>query len=568
VTTTENLNLTSLKIVQDELVATIEQSAIRLEQFSQDPNNGELLQNCMDGIKQIRSILGLIQLKGVDLLAEELVVHISDITLGADAKNETKLELLTASFFILPRYLEYCNQTSRSMAVLLIPYINELRSARHAPLLPESHYFEHTHFKAKRQLPKSAKLAEDLSTLVRRLRHMYQISLLNVLKRQQVKASLGMMTRSLQRLETTTAGSSLSNFWWLSRTCLAAMAEKNMKLAKSRLMLFGAIEREIKRLQFEGAAVFEREVDTKLQKELLYILALSRSSAKQSGEVLAAYSMPVLSFSEAELAREMEFLSGPSANTISSMVTVLTDELQLAKNILERAAQGGPELVTESPELLETLKKVADILAIVGLVMPSNALKQEVSKISNWKQKRTAVTAEQLSAVADAVLYVESTIAGLHNANLSDEKVAQINALSRDAAMSNNQIAEAEKIVIDEAEAGLALVKRGLTSFAESNYDNGHIRNISSTLDSVRGGMSVLGLPRAANVIAGSMHFVDDVLMATDQPPAIAHLLETFADAIISLEYYLDALKTNKNADTSVLEIAEESLQALGYKVA
>jgi len=43
--------------------------------------------------------------------------------------------------------------------------------------------------------------------------------------------------------------------------------------------------------------------------------------------------------------------------------------------------------------------------------------------------------------------------------------------------------------------------------------------------------------------------------------------LETFADAIISLEYYLDALKLNKNADTSVLQIGEESLQALGYPV-
>ena len=68
--TTETLNLASLKMVQDELVATIEQSAIRLEQFSQDRNNGELLQNCIDGIKQIRGILSLIQLRGVDLLAD------------------------------------------------------------------------------------------------------------------------------------------------------------------------------------------------------------------------------------------------------------------------------------------------------------------------------------------------------------------------------------------------------------------------------------------------------------------------------------------------------------------
>jgi tRNA-binding EMAP/Myf-like protein len=396
---------------------------------------------------------------------------------------------------------------------------------------------------------------------------MYQTGLLNVLKNVQAKASLGMMTRALQRLEAAAAGNVLSNFWWLSGTTLAAIAEKNMRLTKSRKMLLSAIEREIKRFQFEGSAVLGREVDPALQKELVYLLALSHSENPVSKTVLAAYGMSSLIYTEAELAREMEFLNGPSANTISSMVAVLTDELHGTKNILERAAQGGAELLSESPELLETLKKIADILSIVGLVAPSNSLKQEIEKIAVWQANHSPVTPDELLVVADTLLYVESTIAGLNNANLSDEKVAQINALSRDAAMANNQIAEAEKIVIDEAEAGLSMVKRALTAFAESNYDKGHIRNISGILDSVRGGMFLLGLSRAANVLAGCMRFVDEDLLAADQHPAVQHLLETFADAVISLEYYLDAIKLDKNADTSVLQIAEESLQALGFKV-
>lgn len=566
--TTETLNLASLKMVQDELVATIEQSAVRLEQFAQDRNNGELLQNCIDGIKQIRGILTLIQLKGVDLLADELVIHITDITLGDDEKTDAKLELLTSSFFILPRYLEYCTQTARSMAMLLIPHINELRQARKAVLLPESYFYPLAVIKVNRT-PVAARqqLPEDLSVLVRRLRHMYQTALLNVLKNVQPKASLGMMTRALQRLDAAAAGATLSNFWWLSSAMLTAMAEKNMRLTKSRKMLFSAIEREIKRFQFEGSSVLGREVDSALQKELLYLLALSHSEQDISKAVLSAYSVQPLTYTEAELAREMEFLNGPSANTISSMVAVLTDELHSTKNILERAAQGGAELLSESPELLETLKKVADILSIVGLVAPSNSLKQEIEKIAVWQANHSPVTPDELLVVADTLLYVESTIAGLNNANLSDEKVAQINALSRDAAMANNQIAEAEKIVIDEAEAGLSMVKRALTAFAESNYDKGHIRNINGILDSVRGGMFLLGLPRAANVLADCMRFVDEDLLVSDQHPAVQHLLETFADAVISLEYYLDAIKLDKNADTSVLQIAEESLQALGYNL-
>lgn len=566
--TNENLNLASLKMVQDELVATIEDSAIRLEQFTNDRANGELLQNCIDGIKQIRGILSLIQLRGVDLLADELVEHVTDITLDEEPKNDRRLELLTTAFFILPRYLEYCTQGSRSMAVLLIPYINELRLARRAPALPESHYLDAEPADYVHQ-PSGAGLApnENLPNLVRRLRHMYQTGLLKVLQGVQVRPSLGMMCRALDRLESATGSSRLAGLWWLASICFATLAEKSMELTKSRKLLFSALDREIKRVEFADGKIVDRAPDKALIKELLYLLALSRTSDEKAQAALNAFAMPQLGYTEADLLREMEFLKGPSANTLASMAMVLSDELHSTKNMLERAAQGGTELLGETPELLETLKKVSEILSVVGLVSPSNSLKQEIEKIRNWLSSGEPVAPEALLEVADTLLYVESAVAGLGKMNLSDEKLAQINALSRDDVMANNQIAEAESLVIEEAESGLALVKRALSAFAESNYDTGHIRNIVGTLDSVRGGMLVLGLPRAAKVVAASLRFIEEMLLQGEQQAAVQHLLETFADAVISLEYYLDSIKIDKNADTSVLQIAEESLEALGYKV-
>jgi hypothetical protein len=565
---TETFNSASLKMVHDELIATIEQSAIRLEQFSLDRTNGELLQNCIDGIKQIRGILSLIQLKGIDLLAEELVEHINDITLGDDLVIDRKLELLTSAFFMLPRYLEFCTQTARSMALLLIPHINELRQARRAVVLPESYYYPFVPPGIKRTVTQAPSAPqEDLSVLVRRLRHMYQAGLLKVLHGHQLKPSFGIMCRALERLESVCGATPLGNLWWLANATFTAISEEGLRITKSRKMLCSALDREIKRLQFEGKAVFNREPHQSITKELLYLLSLSRSKTEKSRSALKAYSMPSLPYTDAELAREMEFLNGPSANTINSMVSVLTDELHTTKNILERASQGGAELLTESPELLDTLKKVAEILAIVGLVSPSNSLKQEIEKIQHWRTTGRAVSPTELLGVADTLLYVESTIAGLGKTNLSDEKLAKINALTRDDAMANNQIAEAEKLVIDEAESGLAMVKRALSAFAESNYDKAHISNISPTLDTVRGGMFVLGLPRAAKVVAGCMAFIDETLLENEQQAAVQHMLETFADAIISIEYYLENLKEDKNADTEVLRIAEESLEALGYGV-
>ncbi len=48
---------------------------------------------------------------------------------------------------------------------------------------------------------------------------------------------------------------------------------------------------------------------------------------------------------------------------------------------------------------------------------------------------------------------------------------------------------------------------------------------------------------------------------------AIQQLMETFADAVMSLEYFLEAYIAVHKQDMAILEIAEESVKALGYPV-
>ncbi|WP_020209650.1 hypothetical protein [Gilvimarinus chinensis] len=565
--TAENFNASSLKLVHDELLATIESAASRLEQFVADLENGELLQLCIDDIKQIRGTLSLLQLRGVDLLAQELVEHITDIPLGEDPKTVAKLDRLTSVFFILPRYLEYCTQVGRSMAVLLIPYINELRRVRKAPPVPQSYYYPVNVTDPQRESKPELNLPEEFRQVVRRLRHMYQVAMLNVLQGQQVTPSLGMMSRALERLDKVCGNHPVANLWWVGAEFLTLLSKNQLELTNARKMLFGAIDRDIKRLQFEGEAVLKRAPNEPLLKELIYLTVLAHQDSERNRRIRKAFDAPELGYTESGLAKEQEHLKGPSATTVSSMSAVLQDELRTTKNILERAAQGGVELLIDSPELVDTLKRVADTLSVVGLVAPANSLKEEIARISSWQDGSNEAQADELLKVADTLLYIESTVAGLSKMSLSEEKLARLNALSREEALSNSQIMEAETLVIEEAEAGLALIKRGLNSYAESNYDVGHIKNVASTLTSVRGGMSVLNLPRAAQVVAACERFVNEALLGGEELAAVQHLLETFADAVISLEYYLDSIKSGKDADTSVLQVAEDSLAALGYPV-
>ncbi len=567
-TQSSKINLTSLKLVHDELIATIEQAAGKLEQFVADMENGELLQACIEGMQQISGTLSLLQLHGGDLLAKEVLKLANEITIG-DEGVEKRLSVLTNAFFIVPRYLEYTMQTGRGMPVLLIPAINELRAARGDKPIEESYFFEVDLSRGKHLAGNtSAVLSEDLTALVKRLRHMYQVGLVGVFQGKLTKSSFGMMQRSMQRLSAVCGNRPLATLWKVAAAGFEAMASEHMEISQARKLLFGAIDREIKKLQVAGQAGLDNEPSRLLVKECVYMVAVSGSNAPAAKAVEDAYCYEPLTYVDKELSRERETLSGPSATTVHSVAAVLKDELKAVKDILERASQSGVEGISDFDELIGMMDKIAEILAVVGLISPANALKEEMEKVAEWKKSPDSADGKSMIDVADVVLYVESTIAGLEMSNLSADKLAKANSIARQEVIASSQLAEAEIVVLAEAESGLSLVKRALNSFAESNYDRGHIKNVAATLTSVRGGMAVLSLNRASRVVAGCVEFVEDTLLHNDQPAALQHLLETFADAVIGLEYYLDAVKSDRDAGDSILEIAEESLEALGHPVA
>lgn len=564
----ELVNLNSLKLVSDELVITIEQAAGKLEQFVSNQGDKEALANCIASIEQITGTLKLIQLPGGEALAAEILDATRSIQESAEP-TDSLLNVITNAFFILPRYLEYVLQTRRTLPVLLLPYINNIREELQQPLIADSAFFSLNTSAIK--APQASDCDQEWSAaspeLIKRLRHMYQVGLLNLLQGKQQGNALSIMQRALERIGRLCAGHEFGLLTWVASTALAGMQQDKMDVSKNRKLLLSMIDRSLKQLQTRGEEALGQAPSEVLQVGLVYIIALVKEPDERARQVLSAYGASSLDYSDELLRKESESLRGPSANTVSSMAAVLKDELRSTKEILENASQMGEDGIADYDELIQTLNKVADILSVVGLVSASNTLKEELVKIESWKASNVPTDPKELIEVADALLYVESTISGLEKLNLSDEELNMANSLARREVIASTQLAEAELLVIQEAESGLALVKRALNSYSESNYDNAHIQNVASTLNTVRGGLIVLNLGRAAAVVAGCVQFVEQKLLEGNHAVAMQQLLETFADAIIGLEYYLDSLKTDIDSDDSVLTIAENSLEALGFQV-
>jgi len=570
VSSLDAVNFQSLNLVRDELVATIEEAARNLEKFVNSQEDGEALQASIECMGQIVGTLRLIEFRGAELLAQELLATANEISPGNNgSKFERSLEIISSTFFVLTRYMEFVQQTERKVPVLLIPQINELRKLRDEPALPECHFFQ-VNLNNTPQMPVTEPLElsdQDFNSAVRRIRHMYQIGLLGLIKESQLKNSAAMMRRALKRFRRMTReGKPLALLWWLADVMLDVLVSQKMQIIETRKMLFGRIDRIIRQVEKNGRVAFDATPPKALVKELVYLIALSTGETSEVKLIRKTYGLDRFPYTDEDLAGERDLLNGPSAHTVSSLASVLQTELANTKKVLEGASQSSIQRIDDIDSFVATLQKVAEILSIVGLVSASNTLKNELKRIAAWKGKEE-LEQQEMDEVANTLLYLESTVSSIETTKLSDEKLEMANKVAQREIIASGELAEAKRIVLAESEAGISLTKRALSSFAESDFDTGHIRNIGKTLNTVRGGMLMLRCDRVASILERCADFVDETLMDQDPPPAIKEMLETFADSIISVEYYLNSATSSLQMDESVLTLAEESLEALGYPV-
>lgn len=563
------INLTSLNVVREELVITIEQAATQLEGYVSDRDNDKLLTDCIGSLQQIRGSLALIELHGAKELAGELLASAHKLKESTVAVVDEKLSALTKGFFVLSCYFEYALQRELGLPALMVPYINDIRTANREPIIWESHFAGGINSYRFSSGEKAEKIpaGENLQSMARRFRHMYQVGLLGFIKEVRVQASLQLMQRASDKLGKYALGTNSETFWWLLSNTLAAFSRSEMQLTLERKRLFSKLDKVFRQVEKEGEQAFATEPSVEYLKEMAYYVALADINEEPFSKIRINFGFSDLGYTEAVRISETKSLTGPSASTVSSVAETLKVELRAAKEVMEFASENGEAGIENYDEFLAGMTKIRDILDVVGLKSAAQTMKQQLEKVKPWNESGEKPDAAEIMEIADAFLYVESVLDSIEKKNFSDEKLAEINQLSRNQMIVTSHLADAQLVVLEEAEAGLTMVKRALSAFSESAYDRVHIKNVSKTLNSVRGGMIVLELPRAAAVVTSCTQFIEGSLLSNNQPAALEHMLETFADAIICLEYYLDCLKVDKHTSSDTLIIAEESLAALGYGV-
>jgi hypothetical protein len=552
---------TSLTFLKEEIDNTLSEASRQLEAWVAEPAKAAELAACAESFHQLRGIFQMLELPAATLMAAEMEQMVQ--RLEEDGAAAIPLaSVLSQAIVLLGRYLEYVQLKNRTLPEIMVGGLNELRRAAGRPLVQESHFFAVDLARDRNPLPPPSHVsASELSRLARRLRHMYQVGLLGVLRGQNNQVSLKLMVRALSRIDRMCGPASLGKLWWIGRAAIEAMIADDMAITAARKALLSQYDRQIKRLIQEGERALGADAPLLLLKESIFVVSLCSQSSGVIAEVKQAFSLRPR-ITDKELQVEMALMAGGSGSVIRTVAVSLKEEINSIKQSLDLAAQGVAD--TDYADVADALGRLAGTLLMVNLQREAQQLRDRAAQVKSWPASMDTESME-FQAMVDDLLATENAIAGLQRSMAPEDDVHQ---QPRNSRISLYQLDEARMMVVTESRSGLALAKRAVGSFLESEWDRMHLANVPGILNSVSGGLMFLDLSRAKAVMDACRAYIEKGLLAPGGGAPTREDMDTLADAITSVDYYLESMEEQKPIGDAVLEIAEESMKELGYPVA
>jgi hypothetical protein len=548
-----SLNIASLNLVKAEVDATLTQVEGFLGSFVEERENIHPLAHCVEGLEQVHGAIRLIELPGAEELAEGMAELMRQVQQkGSEAPDEA-FGALGGAIMVLSRYLEYVQIKGVGWPQLLLPTINQVQAALGRPPVHEGHFLALGEIPAAPPTVALQITPEHVQPLLRRIRLMYQTGLIAVLRDQADVPHFRLMARAMERAQQLSGGQVVAVQWWVAAAMIEAL-QGGVAINLLRKNLLGQLDRQLKRLFAEGKA---QGLDSRILADTLYVVGLAESGAHVDA-VKTAFALSEHCLTEAALTHEYELMCGPGGSVIKTVASVLRDELAQVKDSLDLISRGAHVGTEGFQTVADNLTKTSQTLVMLGLLDISRQVREQADHVRAWRGEPDNA---ELHTLVDVLMETENAVAGLVK-QVTPGVETQVN----NSRISIHQLDEARVLLIAESRSGLSLAKRAISSYLESDRDLMHLANVPTTLQSVSGGLSFLLIVRGAAVLQAAAEYIDKRMLSAPQQPPMADL-ENLADAISSVDYYLESLESNKPIGDSILDIAEESLAELGFPV-
>src|SRR5579862_4326243 len=553
-------------LVGREVNATLGEARTAIETYVEQPDNVQLLERCAAELHQVQGVLRLLEIYGAALLAEEMeqVAHYLLATHAERKSQAESLDALMRAMVQLPSYLERVLAGGRDLALVLLPLLNDLRAVRGHSLLSEGTLLLLNLKSDKQAQPQPATAGETPMTVeqwARRLRARFQVGLIGWIRGERLEQNLDILAAVAQKLEQIATRQPVFQLWWVIGAVIEALQENGLEGGVSIKRLLGLGDREIRRLYEQGEARYAQSPAVELLNNLLYYVGRAESSGPRVTAVRASFRLAELLPVDESIEQEREHLSAPSVKLMQTVAAAIREDLSKVKDVLDIFVRRGAGQPKELAPQVDLLRKIGDTLGVLGL----GELRANVQTETERLEKIVAGT---LRADEATLVEIAATLIGVED-RLDDSLVGLIRPRTEESAESGEDVEfqQVQAAVLRECILNLARIKESISQNVGGTLDAAGLDSWQELMRGLKAGLLMLGKARAVEVIEGVTGQLKRVMQPGGQglPPGF---MDRLADAIVSVEYYMETLQAGRSDPWYMLDNAQACVQALEHQQA
>jgi len=544
------IDFTALGWIKPELDETLRQARLEIEAYAEDPGDASRMRACATLLHQVQGSLRMLELYAPAMVGEEMETLATTLADDGARNRDEASAALMRGVVLLPDYLERLQGGHRDIPIVLLPLLNELRAARGAPGLNESVLFAPD---LHRPLPAAASAATTDDAAQAQLARFSDA--LAQWPDAGAPADADALAAAAEGLVGHARDEATQRMLWVAASMAHAMQAGAVLPSASLRQAFGGVEREA-RHQFDGNELQVGRADAVLEptRQLLYHAAQAGDHPALQ-ELRRTFELDAPAPSAEELEHARGSISGRNRALLDTVAAALKEDLLRVKDALDLHLRTGNRDVAALQPQVESLGRISDTLGMLGLGAARHLVAEQEAALQAIVGGERQAEEGALLDIAGALLFVDASL---------DDQVAR---LGTEAGAEDVIAGESRKVLdvlVREAIANFADARQAFVAFVETNWDHAQLSEVPRLLLEVEGALRILELPVPADYLTGIRRFTQSELIARHRVPN-GRQLDTLADALASLEYYLEALREQRPHRDDILEIAHGSLESLGY---
>lgn len=558
------IDTTTLGWIKPEIDETLRQARTEIEAFAEHPADTSTMRACASFLHQVQGTLRMVELHAPAMVAEEMerlshALCVPQGATGAVADRDEACAALMRGVVLLPDYLERLQGGHKDIPIVLLPLLNELRAARGETGLSESVLFAPN---LDRPLPDTLPAPTPLPRQSRQQLAAQQLSALrdalSTWPEDGTPANIGGIAKAIDGLLESADHEATRRMLWVASSVATALRDGALPPTRALRQAFAGVEREARHVfEGEGPAPVRVEPATEPTRQLLYHVAHNEQSHGALDALRDTFDLAAQLPTESELAHARGSLSGRNRALLDTVAAAIKEDLLRVKDALDLHLRTKQTGVADLQPQVEALSRTADTLGMMGLGVARNVVLQQRDAMHDIVSGARPADEGALLDIAGALLYVDASL---------DDQVDRLGRPNEGDA-GDTIASESRKvleILVREAISNFADARQAFVAFVETSWDHHQLTDVPRLLEEVGGALRILDLPQPAEYLTGIRSYTENELLARKRVPN-GQQLDTLADALASVEYYLEALRDQRPNRDGILDIARQSLEALRY---